>query len=56
MTAAHIENYAVAHGLSNNAAKRAYRTKVKRQNKQDILVVRGAPVAGTGKPRGESKK
>ena len=54
MTDVKTFEYAVRHGLSNKAAKR--RIKGSSDEVRYIHVERGAPVKGTGKPKGASKK
>lgn len=47
-----VEDYAHKHGMSNSAAKRHLKFGKK---KTSNLPARGAPIAGTGKPKGASK-
>lgn len=47
-----IERVAAARGISNNAAKKMMRRR-KGGTKSPAVPVRGMPVAGTGKPKGE---
>lgn len=53
MTSRSIEEHAIRAGISNKEAKRHARKNAKKRHRDDILVVRGAPVAGTGKPKGD---
>jgi hypothetical protein len=51
-----VENYAYRHGTSNNEAKR----RLGKGARHDTMfrvdkVIRGAPIAGTGKPKGVAK-
>jgi hypothetical protein len=48
-----VDEYAAQHGLSNRQAKK--RLGKARGETIRINIVRGSPVAGTGKPKGASK-
>lgn len=54
MSTTRIDKYAIDHNISNNEAKRRLRGWQKRDAGWS-RPERGAPVAGTGKPRGQKK-
>lgn len=51
-----VEIYALAHGISNKQAKRLLKRKKKSATDAINRAVRGQPVAGTGRPRGQVKR
>lgn len=50
-----ISQYMLQHACSRGAAKRAMRGVLKRERDRNDVPTRGAPVAGTGKPKGATK-
>jgi len=54
MTDVKTFEYAVRHGLSNNQAKKRIRGSSEETRFEHVQ--RGAPIRGTGKPKGASKK
>lgn len=53
MSTKRVDEYAHEHGLSNKQAKK--RLGKGRSDTHRVHIVRGAPVAGTGKPKGATK-
>lgn len=54
MSTKRVEEYAYHHSLSNNAAKKRL-GKRRGDAVIHVNITRGAPIAGTGKPKGASK-
>lgn len=48
-----VYRYGLDHGVSFRQAKKAIRRKKKKD--QDVIVKRGQPVEGTGRPKGTKK-
>lgn len=53
MASVKVENYAHRYGLSNRKAKKRLGKGARTGELKFNLPVRGAPIAGTGRPKGE---